>query len=89
MGDIYKSSFISVVVGFVGSLISAYLFSIGRLEFEEIFWIIIGLVVFVGIMIYREIVGEFKDMNWELKRLDEKFKIYDRLRSVEEIVKND
>lgn len=80
-------SFISSIITFLVSLISAYLFSINKINFENLIWIVIGLIVFLGIMIYQEIKDELEGHKWEQKRLDEKLKIYNRLNKIEEKLK--
>ncbi len=81
-------SIFSVGIGFLGISLSASLFSLDKLSFETMFWIMIGLVFFVVLMIYGEVRSELKNIKWEQKRLDEKFKIYDRLAKIEETLKN-
>ncbi|MFH1451815.1 MAG: hypothetical protein ABIF88_01430 [archaeon] len=77
----------SVIIGFIGTLASAYLFAIGKLNERNLFWIIIGLIFFSGIMVYQDIIKELEEQRWEQKRLDEKFKIYERLSKIEEVLK--
>ncbi len=79
-------SIVSIIAGFVGTITSAYFFAVGRLNFEQIFWIIIGLLFFMIIMIYQDIYKELNNQKWELKRVDEKFKIYKRLSELEKAV---
>jgi len=77
----------SIIIGFIGTLASAYFFAIGKLDERNIFWIIIGLLFFSGIMVYQDIRKELEYQRWEQKRLDEKFKIYNRLAKIEERLK--
>lgn len=79
-------SIVSLVVGLVGSFVSAYLFSLGKLTFENIFWIIVGLIFFIGIMVYQDINKELDNQRWEQKRLNEKLKIHERLYKLEKRV---
>ena len=81
-------SVFSMAVGFIGIAFSASLFSVNKLSFETMFWIMIGLVFFVVLMIYGEMRSEFKSVKLEQKKLDEKLKIYDRLAKLEEMMKN-
>jgi len=89
----------STIVGLIGIVFSAYMFSVDKLSFEVMFWIMIGIVFFVIIMLYGDTRGDLKliklgqdnldrEFKLEQKKFDEKFKIYDRLIKLEEMVKN-
>lgn len=77
----------SLVIAFVVSLVSAYLFQLNQITFETLIWIIIGSLTILIIIAYQEIWSELENQKWEQKRLDEKLKIYKRLSKVEEVLK--
>jgi len=92
-------SVFSIFVGLVAIVFSASLFSVDKLSFETTFWIMIGIIFFVTIVLYGETRGDLKVIKLEQKNLDrefkleqkksdEKFKIYDRLKKLEEMMKN-
>ena len=80
-------SIVSVMMGLAGSIISSYLFTKGTLKFETMFWVIIGLLFFIGIIIYQDISSELEDQKLEQQKLNEKLKIYKRLSKIEERLK--
>lgn len=77
----------SIIIAFVVSFVSAYLFSKNQIEFETLIWIVIGALAVMIIMIYQEMNKELDYQNQEQKRLDEKLKIYKRLSKIEEVLK--
>ena len=74
----------SIIIAFVVSSISAYLFSKNQIRFETLIWIVIGALTIVIIMIYQEINSELFFQKLNQKKLDEKLKIYSRLSKIEE-----
>ena len=77
----------SLVIAFIVSIISGYLFSIKRIEFETLVWVVIGAIVITTIIAYQDINNELEQQKWEVKRIDEKLKIYNRLSKIEEVLK--
>ena len=99
MGDGKLLSIFSIFVGLTGIIFSASLFFADRLSFETMFWIMIGIIFFVIIMLYGDTRGDLKsikleqrnlcrDFKLEQKKTDDKFKIYDRLAKLERVVNN-
>ena len=99
MGDGKLLSIFSIFIGLVGIIFSASLFSADRLSFETMFWIMIGIVFFIIIMLYGDMRSDLKsikieqknlckDFKLEQKKSDDKFKIYDRLARIERMVNN-
>ena len=80
-------SLISIIIAFIVSIISAYLFSLKIIKFETLIWIVIGSMTIVIILTYQEIKNELESQRWEQQRLNEKLKIYKRLSKVEEVLK--
>lgn len=77
----------SILVAFIVSSISAYLFSLNRINFENLIWIVIGSMAILLMIIYQDIYSELDSQKIEQKRLDEKLKIYGRLSKIEERLK--
>jgi len=55
----------SLILGFIVSVISAYLFSKNQINFESLVWIVIGSLSVVIIIVYQEITSELDQQKWE------------------------
>jgi len=77
----------SLLIAFIISLVSAYLFQLNKISFETLIWMVIGSLSVLMIIIYQEIWGELYSQNLNQKKLDEKLKIYKRLAKIEEVLK--
>jgi hypothetical protein len=74
---------ISIILGFGGAIISGYLFSIELINERNLIWIILSLVFVLAIITYQDFRKELINQKWDIKRVDEKLKIYDRLSKLE------
>lgn len=65
----------SLLIAFLVSLSSAYLFSTNKIEFETLIWVVIGVLGFLVIIAYQDIHKELDAQKIDLQKLDEKLKI--------------
>lgn len=79
------------LIGLIINILSAYLFSLNRINITQMIFILGGSLIFIIILgvQYRtnEIIDELDNQKTQIKKLDEKLKIYKQLIDVKADIK--
>ena len=79
MVNFFRDAFVSIIIGIICNLISAYLFYIGILDINKLIFISIGVINFIIFSIILDVKRDLEEQKIDQKRLIEKLKIYEQL----------
>lgn len=83
MNENYNSLIFQSLIGLIINLVSTYLYARGLIDLTVIIVSFVGFILFISISGFQSKINEFKiilsNHNTDLKKLNEKLKIYEQL----------